>query len=44
MAAVEKLAGNWVIVRDADRRQIDSTPIPSEEESFASREFWTGEG
>ena len=44
MAAVEKLGGNWIIVRDADRRQIGSTPIASEEESFASREFWTGEG
>jgi len=44
MAAVEKLGGNWVIVRDGNRPQIDGASITSEEEPFVSREFWTGDG
>ena len=44
MAAVEKLGGNWIIVRDGNRPQIDGASIASEEDPFASREFWTGDG
>jgi hypothetical protein len=44
MAAVEKLGGNWVIVRAGSRDHIAGSTRASDEELPSSREFWTGDG
>ena len=46
MAAVEKLGGNWVIVRgdDADTEDRGSSPEARDAVSSPTREFWTGDG
>ena len=47
MAAVEKLGGNWVIVRGDDRGSEDQGSGTSEARhaiSSPDREFWTGDG
>lgn len=38
MAAVEKLGGNWVIVRGQDMDGLDDV------DGSSNREFWTGDG
>jgi hypothetical protein len=47
MATVEKLGGNWVIVRghiaDGPDR-ITGSPAAQETTSSPNREFWTGDG
>ena len=47
MARVDKLGGNWVIVRDDGMEEPDAvshSPAPRYTDSSANREFWTGTG
>jgi len=47
MATVDKLGGNWVIVRSQARDapgEIGGALESPETRSSASREFWTGDG
>ena len=43
MATVEKLGGNWVIVRGPDPDESSSSPAAQEAASSLIREFWTGD-
>jgi hypothetical protein len=46
MATVEKLGGNWVIVRGHDKPASDETgrsPSAQDPASSPNREFWTGD-
>ena len=46
MAAVEKLGGNWVIVRSESGKAsdaIDASSTASRSDHSASRVFWTGD-
>ena len=47
MATVEKLGGNWVIVRSQGMNASDEADgsLAAQETAFSSiREFWTGDG
>jgi hypothetical protein len=47
MTTVEKLGGNWVIVRDGRVNAPDEAGdslTPQDRDSSANREFWTGDG
>ena len=47
MAAVDKLGGNWVIVRAAGVNTFDDAGdslTPQDTDSLGIREFWTGDG
>ena len=46
MTTVERLGGNWLIVRDQDidtTSESGSAPEPQDAESSPIREFWTGD-
>lgn len=46
MATVEKLGGNWVIVRTQNMStsdEVDGSLAARERAEFSSREFWTGD-
>ena len=46
MATVEKLGGNWVIVRGGGMNgptERNGSPAPQDTESSPTREFWTGD-
>ena len=47
MATVDKLGGNWVIVRDQPINvpdEVSDSLAPQDAESSPNREFWTGDG
>ncbi|MFV1968346.1 MAG: hypothetical protein ACC628_23215 [Pirellulaceae bacterium] len=43
MATVEKLGGNWVIVRGNMTAANEIGIYPAEQETTSNREFWTGD-
>jgi hypothetical protein len=47
MTTVEKLGGNWVIVRDQDMNapdEVDGSSAAGETGLSSNREFWTSDG
>ena len=47
MATVDRLGGNWLIVRGGGVNasdEVGDSPAPQDTDLSANREFWTGDG